>query len=67
MIEENLIYIFFYLVSKLAARFNRDLAPCEIDNCKKKDTIAFQGDNCVNIALNFCLKLKGQKRRDKQK
>ena len=27
----------------------------------KKDTIAFDGDKCVETALDFCLKLKGEK------
>ena len=26
----------------------------------KKDTIAIDGDNCVEKALDFCLKLKGE-------
>ena len=32
--------------------------------CKcKKDTIVFDGDNCVEKALDFCLKIKGEERR----
>ena len=31
----------------------------------KKDTFAFDGDNCVNNALDFSLKLKGKKRKVK--
>ena len=30
------------------------------------DTIAFDGDNCVEKALDFCLKLKGQEYKDKK-
>ena len=30
----------------------------------KKDTIAFDGDDCVSKALDFCLKLKGEERKD---
>ena len=30
----------------------------------KKDTIAFDGDKCVETALDFCLKLKEEKRKD---
>ena len=51
-------YVFcFYRFSKLADRYNRDLTRDEIDKCKK-DTIAFDGDNCVEKALDFYLKLK---------
>ena len=57
-------YVFcFYRLSKLARRFNRDLTPCELEKCKK-DTIAFDGDNCIENVLDFCLKLKGEERRD---
>ena len=48
----------FYRLSKLAGRYNRDLTPDELEKCRK-DTIAFDGDNCVEKALDFCLKLKG--------
>ena len=57
-------YVFcFYRLSKLAGRYNPDLTPDEIKKCKK-DTIAFDGDNCVEKALGFCLKLKGEKFKD---
>ena len=49
-------------MSKLTGRYNRDLTPHEIDKCKK-DTIVFDGDKCVNNALNFCLKLIGEERK----
>ena len=53
-------YVFcFYRLSKLARRYNRDLTSDEIDKCKK-DTTTFDGDNCVEKALDFCLKLKGE-------
>ena len=49
-------YVFcFYRLNKLSGRYNRDLTRAEIDKCKK-DTIAFDGDNCVEKALEFCLK-----------
>ena len=57
-------YVFcFYRLSKLAVRYNRDLTLDEIDKCKK-DTIAFVGDNCVEKALDFWVKLKGEEYKD---
>ena len=54
-------YVFcFYRLSKLAGRYNRDLTPCEVEKCRK-DTIGFDGDNCDEKVLDFCLKLKGEK------
>ena len=50
----------FYRLRKLAGRYDRDSTHDEIDKCKK-GTIAFDGDNCVEKALEFCLKLKGEK------
>ena len=58
--------ISFYRLSKLAGRYNRDLTSDEIENCRK-DTIAFDGDDCVSKALDFCLKLKGEERKVKNK
>ena len=56
-------YVFcFYRLSKLAGRYSRNLTSDEIDKCKK-DTIVFDGDNCVNNALDFCLQLKGEERK----
>ena len=53
-------YVFcFCRLSKLASRYNRDLTKDEMERCKK-DTIALDGDNCVEKALDFCLKLKGE-------
>ena len=53
--------ISFYRSSKTAGRYNPDLTPYELEKCKK-DTIVFDGDNCVIHALDFCLKLKREKR-----
>ena len=50
-------------MSKLAGRYNRYLTRDEIGKCKK-DTIAFDGVNCVEKALHFCLKLKGEDYKD---
>ena len=59
-------YVFcFYRLSKLAVRYNRDLTHDEREKCKK-DTIAIDGDNCVERALDFCLKLKGEDNNDKK-
>ena len=52
----------FHRLSKIAGRYSRDLTPYEIGKCTK-DTIVFDGDNCVNNALEFCLKIKGEGRR----
>ena len=58
--------ICFYRLRKLAGRYNCDLTLDEIEKCKK-DTIAFDGDDCVEKALDFCLKLKGEERKIKNK
>ena len=59
-------YVFcFYRLSKLAGRYNRDLTPSELEKCRK-DTTAFDGDNCVEKALDFCLKLKRDEYRVKK-
>ena len=42
------------------------MTPDEIFKCKR-DTLAFDGDNCVSKALDFCLKLKGEERKVKNK
>ena len=60
-------YVFcFYQLSKLAGRYNRDLTHDEIQKCKK-DTIAFDGDNCVEKALDYCLKSKGEEYQDEKR
>ena len=59
-------YVFcFYRFSKLDGRYNRELTSDEIDR-SKKDTILFDGDNCVEKALDFCLKLKREDYKDKK-
>ena len=47
--------ISFYRLSKISGRYNRDQTSDELDKCRK-DTIAFDGANCIEKALNFCLK-----------
>ena len=60
-------YVFcFCRLSKLSGRYDRDLTPDELEKCRK-DTIAFDGDNCVEKASDFCLKLKGEERKVKNK
>ena len=56
--------ISFYRLSKISARYGRDQTQEEINKCKK-DTIVFDGDNCINIASDFWLKLKGDERKVK--
>ena len=59
-------YVFwFYRLSKLAGRYNRELTRDERDECKK-DTIAFNGNNCVEKALDFCLKIKREEYKAKK-
>ena len=65
--DRNRTYVFcFYRLSKLAGRYNRDITHDERQKCKK-DTIAFDGESCVEKALDFCLKLQGEERKDKKK
>ena len=60
-------YVFcFYRLSKIAGKYDRDLTPDELEKCRK-DIIAFDGDNCVSKALDFCLKFKGEDRKVKNK
>ena len=55
-------YVFcFYRLGKLSGRYDRDLTPNELEKCGK-DTIALYGDNCVSKALDFCLKLKEERK-----
>ena len=56
----------FYRLSKIAGRYQRDPTKEEL---KKSidDTIAFAGDNCIDNALDYCLKLKGEERKVKNK
>ena len=54
--------ISFYRLSKLAGRYNRDLNLSELDKCRN-DTIVFDGDDCIEKALDYLLKLKGEERK----
>ena len=56
----------FYRLGKIAGRYERDPTPEELQK-SINDTIAFAGDNCINNALDFCLKLKGEERKVKNK
>ena len=47
----------FYRLSKIAAKFTRDLTPNEID------TLVFPGEKCFSNALNFSKKYKGDERK----
>ena len=42
------------------------MTPDELEKCRK-DTIVFDDDDCVEKPLDFCLKLKGEERRVKNK
>ena len=52
----------FYRLSKIAGRYDRDPTKEELEK-SKKDTIAFMGDDCINNALDYLLKLKGDERK----
>ena len=56
----------FYRLSKIAGRYKRDPTPEELQK-SIDDTIAFAGDKCIGNALDFCLKLKGDERKVKNK
>ena len=58
----RLYIITFYLISKLAAKHNRDLTPYEMEECLKGTSI-FDADNCNINALDFFLKFKGEERK----
>ena len=51
----------FYRLSKIAGRYERDPILEELQK-SIKDTIAFAGDNCINNALDFSLKLKEERK-----
>ena len=56
----------FYRLSKIAGRYERD--PTQEDIHKSiDDTIAFSGDKYIGNALDFCLKLRGDERKLKNK
>ena len=52
----------FYRLSKIAGRYYRDPIPEELQK-SINDTIAFNGDNCINDALDYLLKFKGEERK----
>ena len=52
----------FYRLSKIASRYNRDPTPEELQK-SVNDTIAFSGDNCINDALDYLLKFKGEEQK----
>ena len=54
----------FYRLSKISGRYKRD--PTKELEKSKKDTVAFMGDECINNALDYCLKLKGEERKIKK-
>ena len=56
----------FYRLSKIAGRYERDPTQEELQK-SIDDTIAFAGDKCIGNALDFCLKLKGDERKVKNK
>ena len=56
----------FYRLCKIAGRYERDPTKEELKK-SVDDTIAFAGDNCINNALDYCLKLKGDERKVKKK
>ena len=56
----------FYRLSKTTGRYERDPTQEELQK-SIDDTIAFAGDNCIGKALDFCLKLKGDERKVKNK
>ena len=57
----------FNRICKLAGENNKEkIIPHELDK-SKKDTIAFDCDDCVTNVLDFCLKVKGNERKVKNK
>ena len=56
----------FYRLSKIAGRYQRDPTSEELQK-SIIDTIAFSGDDCINNALDYLLKLKGEERKVKNK
>ena len=52
----------FYRLSKISGRYNRYPTPEKLQK-SINDTTAFSGDNCINNALDYLLKLKGEERK----
>ena len=58
--------IYFYRLSKIAGRYQQDPTQEELKK-STNDTLSFVGDNCVGNALDFLVKLRGEKRKVKNK
>ena len=58
--------ISFHRKSKVSGRYYRDPTREELQK-SIKDTIASDGDNCISTALDYCLKLKVDERKVKNK
>ena len=56
----------FYRLSKIAGRYDRDPTNEELQK-SIKDTISFAGEDCINNALDYLLKFKGDERKVKNK
>ena len=56
----------FYRLSKIASRYYRDPTFEELQK-SIDDTIAFSGDNCINNALDYLFKFKGEERKANNK
>ena len=54
--------ISFYRLSRIAGRYDRDPTTEELQK-SIKDTISFAGEDCINNALDYLLKLKGEERK----
>ena len=52
----------FYRLSKIAGRYDRDPTKDELDK-SIQDTISFAEEDCINNALDYLLKLKGEERK----
>ena len=52
----------FYRLSKIAGRYNRDPTKEELQK-SINDTIAFMGEDCINNALDYLLKFKGEEKK----
>ena len=51
----------FYRLSKIAGRYERNPTQEKLQK-SINDAIAFSGDNCINNALDYCLKLKEERK-----
>ena len=67
IVKEQSLMHFFYQLSKLAGKYSKEkVTQYEVEKCEKT-TIVIDGDECVTNALDFCLKLKGEERKVKNK